>query len=743
MKLGTPHDPPPPERVVVTGVGVVSAFGAGAEATFRRLMTGERAFGPVQGFDPKDARCRLAAEVLDLDIASIAPKAERDAWSRTDALAFVAAREALAAARYAGGRLGVAHAGTTGAMLETEHDLFAPPAAAFEPGRALRFLTEPLCATTERLARVLGAGPLRSTVCAACASSGLALVQAMDWVRRGAVDLALAGGADALCSLTFFGFEALGALDPEPCRPFDKARRGLSLGEAGAFLVLERESRARAREAPILAILSGAATGAEAHHVTHPEPSGKRAAALIGAAIASAGLEPREIDYVNAHGTGTLPNDRMEAKALRAALGESSRAFVSSSKGQLGHTLGAAAALEAVITVLALGRGEVPPTAGLEHPEEEALRHVKGHGEPAPLRAALSCSFGFGGTGAVVLFERADAPARALAPASSRFVVTGLATLGAHGAHEGEAVARYAEPAAAVAPRPAPGDPLELLAPERSRRFDRPTALVTAVVERALADARQDDARTGLVVGTAFGSVERTVRFIQKAVLGGPRVASPAEFPHLVVSAASGNASIYLGLEGPVFATSDRETSAESALAAAVALLSSGQATALAAGAAEAFDALVRANHARLGPAPAKGERGEGAAFLVVESEAAALARGARVLCRVAGPLAFDASVPDAEIPGPRVAERAVVVAGALSAEHETLVARSAWGRCVRRSVLGASGYHEAASAFALCSAAALAASARYDEALAVGGRGAVLWVTHFSRFRAESGAGG
>src|SRR5688572_7989418 len=157
----------PFERVAVTGVGIVSALGAGAEVTFRRLMTGERGFSPIRAFDPKDARSRFAAQVEGLDVSSVAPRDERDVWSRTDALAFVAAREALAVARHAGGRLGIAHAGTTGAMLETEGDLFVPPAEPFQPSRALRFLTEPLCATTERLARVLGAGPLRSTSCAA------------------------------------------------------------------------------------------------------------------------------------------------------------------------------------------------------------------------------------------------------------------------------------------------------------------------------------------------------------------------------------------------------------------------------------------------------------------------------------------------------------------------------------------------------------------------------------------------
>ena len=730
----------PLERVAVTGVGIVSALGVGADVTFRRLMTGQRGFSPIRAFDPKDARSRFVAQVEGLDVSSVAPRDERDVWSRTDALAFVAAREALGVARHAGGRLGIAHAGTTGAMLETEGDLFAAPAEQFEPIRALRFLTEPLCATTERLARALGAGPLRSTACAACASSGLAIVQAREWVRRGLVDVALAGGADALCALTFFGFEALGALDPAPCRPFDRARRGLNLGEAGAFLVLERESRARAREAPILAFLSGVATGAEAHHVTHPEPSGERAAALVRSAISSARLEPHAIDYVNAHGTGTLPNDRMEATALRSALGQAAaQAYVSSSKAQLGHTLGAAAALEAVITVLALRRGEVPPTAGLEEPEEPALRHVMGVGVTAPLRAALSCSFGFGGTGSVLLFENAGAPSRQGETGSASVVVTGLAALGARGFQTGESIATYLEPEPAAGPGPYASDPLGMLEPGRSRRFDRSAALATAVVERALSDARLHDEGTGLVMGTAFGSVERSVHFVRKAELGGPRVASPAEFPHLVVSAASGNASIYLGLRGPVFAVSDRETSAESALAAATTLIGAGQATAFAAGGAEAFDGIVQLIHSRVARPARVSARGEGAAFLVVESEARALERGARIYARLEGPFALDARAPGAALPPPRGIERAAVVTAAFSAEHEALLERSGWARCPRHSVLPASGHHEAAGGFALCAAAALIGSGDFDEAMTLGGSGSVLWVTRFSRARARA----
>jgi 3-oxoacyl-[acyl-carrier-protein] synthase II len=471
--------------------------------------------------------------------------------------------------------------------------------------------------------------------------------------------------------------------------------------------------------------------------VTHPEPSGERAAKLVRSALSRAGLGPEDVDYVNAHGTGTVPNDRMEAKALSASLGDSaSRVAVSSSKGQLGHTLGAAGALEAALTVIALRRGEVPPTAGLESPEEPLLRHVPQRGISLPLRAALSCSFGFGGTGAVLLFENAQAELRGRESPVTRVVVTGLAAIGARGVQSGDKLMAYVEPGIPAGPGPYAEDPVALLDPARSRRFDRTAAFATATVERAVRDARLDVASTGLVMGTAFGSVERSVRFVQKAVLGGPRLASPAEFPHLVVSAASGNASIYLGLTGPVFAASDRETSAESALAAAVALLGAGQAPAFVAGGVEAFDPLVEVIYPRLARGRVSSARGEGAAFLVVEDESFARSRGARVLARLEGPFAVAPSEIDAVV-GPKAApERSFVVTAALASEHEAALDRSSWGSCARRSVLAASGHHEAAGGFALSAAAALVGSGHADEVLAVGGRPAVLWISRF--FRAD-----
>lgn len=731
----------PFERVAVTGIGLVSALGSGANETFARLIAGESGIGALTAFPRLDARARQVAQVNGLDLAALAG-AEVDEWSRSDGLAMLAAIEALgqSAARVERGeaRLGVAIGATTGGMFETENDLLASADRPFDPLCARRLLAYPLDTTTERIAARFGA-ERSATLCSACSSSALALTVAAEWVRSGELDLVLAGGTDALCRLTFYGFDSLGALDPEACRPFDRARQGLTLGEGAAFLLLERESAARARAAEIFGFLSGCATFAEAHHITHPEPSGACAAAAIDRSLASAGLAVSELDYVNAHGTGTAQNDAMEARALEAALGnERARVFVSSVKGQLGHTLGAAAAIEAAVTLLALQAGVVPPTGGLATPEDSALRHVLGRGVHAPLRAAASASFGFGGTGAVLVFEGADSTPRALASdvaevraAPLRVAVTGSAVLGPSGQRLG---VELSSPPAGQSPESG-WDPRAELDPERSRRFDRAAAFATRAAELALADAAASPRGCGLVLGNAFGSVERSVRFVLRVVERGVRRASPAEFPHLVASAASGNASIYLGLTGPVMGVVDAAASAEAALSVALSLLSAGQADRLIAGGADALDPIVQSLLGDHVTATGRVPRSEGAGFLVLEALEVARARGARILAWLEARDCiglrdgFASSVrPPANV------ERARVVTSAISPGHEQWLAGSAWGGCARRSVLSSAGFHEAVGGVALAEAVALLARGEADEALACGSGRDTLWLTHFRR---------
>lgn len=726
-----------PMRVVVTGIGIVSPLAIGANETMDRLLAGERAQRRVTLFDASAQRTALAAEVRGLSVEALAPAEQGAQWSRTDAMAVLAAREALAEAKLDPREhaIDLAVGGTTGGMFETE-DLLAEMVR--DPSRQepmARMLSHPLSATADRLRAAIGPFGRTRTLCSACSSGANALLLAASWIRAGRATMALAGGADGLCRLTYTGFNALAAVDPEPCKPFDRRRAGLNLGEGAAFLVLEREDVARARGARPIVELAGFAVGAEAHHITNPEPSGRTAARLVAQAIASAGLSARDIDYVNAHGTATPLNDAMEAAALRAALGDEVRRIaVSSSKGQLGHTLGAAGAIEAAITALAIARQAAPPTAGLEEPDPACeLSHVAGVARPMRIRAALSSSFGFGGTDTVlVLAEPGAAPAteRARRPV----VVTGAATVGPLGVLGAIASTAYV---AADAPAAAPGaiafDAAAHLDAERARRFDRAARLVTTAVARAFDDAGGLEAQpergtVGAIVGTAFGSIDASAAFMTRAYEKGARLASPAAFPNLVPSSPVGHASVYLGLRGPVLAVADLATTAEAAFATAVELLESGEADAMACGSVEEASRIVERVLGPLfaGPSAAERTRTEGASAIVLEREENAASRGAKRLARVVEVRSGRGELANGITP-PSRGRPLLVLAHDEPAASEALRGVG-WDRVVRHSVERATGEHEGIGGFALVAAVGAIASGRADEAL-VFGRSADRWI--------------
>ena len=726
------------ERIAVTGLGLVTALGLGREESFSRLWNGERGIGPITLFDAASLRSGLAAEVRGLDVSAIAPPGEASDWSRSDALALLAAREALSHARHVEGEpLGLALGGTTGGMYETERGVAQLAPGGIGPQDARRLLDFPLAVTLERIARAIGSVRASATVCSACSSGAVAIALGASWLLSGRVSRVVAGGVDGLCQLTVTGFNALGAVDPKPCRPFDAARGGLTLGEGAGCLILELESSARARGAPILAFLSGWAVASEAHHVTHPEPSGARAAAVLQGALGVAGLRPSDIDYVNAHGTGTAQNDAMEARALeRTFEADLGRVWVSSSKAQLGHTLGAAGAIEAAITVLALNRGALPPNVGIEQPDVPALRLVREPKQAVPLRAALSSSFGFGGACAVLAFEAPEAEPRTLdARAASPIVISGVASYGRRGLLSGGASAGYlAGPASAVAGSE-PGDPLALLDPERSRRFGRASAIAVATAEAALRGSGCSPAGTGFVVGSAFGDVERSVRFLQKVLGQGPKFASPAEFPQLIASTGSGNASLYLGLTGPCLSVNEFGTSGESAVSVAIALLELGLASAVVAGSAEAHDAVVDVVLGGARPT----ERSEGGGFVVLECLPAALARGHAPLAVVALHTALRGDPAHAFAALAPPAARACLVTGFLPSAVAGRLARSSWQSVAAHVIPDLLGYHEAIGAAALAIAVAELARGNADEALIVTAEVDTVYLTRLVRYGVPS----
>jgi 3-oxoacyl-[acyl-carrier-protein] synthase II len=728
-------------RIAVTGVGLVSALGTTARSTFDALVRGERGFSELSLFDTTGQRSSIAAEVRGFRVQDVAPRGQAERWSRTDALALAAGQDALRSAglgeRRGPARLGIAVGVTTAGMLEAEELLVRLPMAESARRSAASYLSYPISSTASRLSEVLGPAVHVATVCSACSSGANALVQGAAWLRLGSADVVLAGGADALCRLTLTGFNSLGATDSVACRPFDRARAGLTLGEGAGFLVLETEESAVRRGAPVIAWLSGWAVGAEAHHITQPDPSARMPARLLVDAVRSAGLEPADVDYVNAHGTGTVSNDSVETAGIHAAFGDHGRrVLVSSSKGQIGHTLGAAGAVEAAITALAVARQVVPPTGGLAEPDSAcALNHVMGSGRHAAVRAAVSSSFGFGGTGAVLLFEQAAAGARTVAKAPRSVVaITAVTSIGPRGVLAGE---RCAEAFAddGEAPARIPLRPLELLDPARSRRFDVAASLIAASAQTVLAAAQLEPGGVGLAAGSAFGNVERTVAFTRAAVEKGPRRVPPAEFPHLVPSAGSGNASIYVGLTGPVLTTSHLDATAEAAVFLSTDWLEAGLAPGMIAGGAEPYDPFVAEV---LGPA-CEGtpllRRSEGAAFLLLEPLAGAVARGARPLAVVHRRYELSTAALDAvALEPPEVPSRAFVASARDAAPCAQLLARAGWGSVPRLSVGASTGWHEGAGGVALAAAAARLAAGEADEALVLGWTHARIFGLHLRR---------
>src|SRR5262245_7075374 len=413
---GAERDLGPSRAVVVTGIGAVSPLGWSLEPLWDALRGGRSAVGPFDRFDHAGHRTHIAAQV-DLGSEPRRPRGKPRRISNADRFAVAAARAAVAGAgihvRDRPQAAGVFFGSTTGGMLESEGYLetllAAAPARRNRPPAASLLASQQNNGPGDAVARDLGVGGPVQTVSAACASGAVAIGEAIHAVRRGEVDLAIAGGSDALCRLTYAGFNSLRAVDERPCQPFRGDRAGLSLGEGAAALVLEPLEQALARGARPLALAAGEAATCDAHHMTSPHPKGLGAVDAIREALAGARLDPSEIDFVNAHGTGTPLNDAAEFEALVAVFGDRAPNLpVTSTKSLVGHLLGSAGALEAVATILCLLNGEVHPMPdhGTLDPEIR-LRLVLGHPlSLARARHALSTSLAFGGANAALVFSR-------------------------------------------------------------------------------------------------------------------------------------------------------------------------------------------------------------------------------------------------------------------------------------------------------------------------------------------------
>jgi len=401
--------PPTTRRIVVTGIGAVSAFGWSARELWQGLVENRVAIDEPKHFDTTGQRTAIAAEVPERGAGSERAEGEHR-HSLADQFAVRAAKEAAAQAGLSDRELdlGIFFGSSTAGMREAE-DYYADLVGAGTGRAPLRLLvSHPINGPGDAVARALGAtGPV-VTLSSACSSGTLAIGDALRALRAGEVDVVVAGGSDSLCRLTYAGFNSLRSVDEKPCSPFRGSRAGLSLGEGAAALVLEPLSRALARGAKPLAELVGAGASCDAHHMTAPHPDGEGAVIAIDRAIRDSSIAPEEVSFVSAHGTGTPLNDSAEWKALRSVFGERAASIpTTTAKGSLGHLLGTAGSIEAVATVQCLLARKVHPTPGVGEIDVELSVDLV-RDTPRDLSSdavALSTNFAFGGANAALLFR--------------------------------------------------------------------------------------------------------------------------------------------------------------------------------------------------------------------------------------------------------------------------------------------------------------------------------------------------
>ena len=399
------------QRVFVTGVGVISSIGLGKTAFFRALEVGTSGISPVSSFDAASLGRRRAGEVKDFEARDHLTHPEQHRMGRCSAMAVAAARMAMIDAclketDVLGPRTAVVLGTTMGEariLAELDREWIVGGQQAIVRARVPRYGSTLLAI---HVARAVGARAAVLTLPAACAAGNYAIGVAADFIRAGRADAVVTGAAELLQELQFTGFVRLAAMAPERCQPFDLNRQGLLLGEGAGVLILESEAHARRRGAPVQAEVGGYGISCDAYHITRPHPEATGSVVAMRDAITRSGIEPRDVDFVNAHGTGTKHNDVAESKVIHDVFGER-RLPISSMKSMLGHCMGAASALEAIGCIFTLERGIYPPTIGYETPDPECnLNVVANVAQRGKSEVVINNSLAFGGYNAVTVLAK-------------------------------------------------------------------------------------------------------------------------------------------------------------------------------------------------------------------------------------------------------------------------------------------------------------------------------------------------
>ncbi|OIP88840.1 MAG: 3-oxoacyl-ACP synthase [Syntrophobacterales bacterium CG23_combo_of_CG06-09_8_20_14_all_48_27] len=556
-------------------MGIISPVGQGIADTIEAVRNAAEGIKPLRLFPTLHAPPLPVGEIGSFPSMGPVP--------RTHALALIAAEEAMKNAD--GAPDAVVIGVTTGGMSVTEELLKRGE------GDAKRYECHSTASVAEYVARHVGCTGPALAVSTACSSGSVALGIAMAMLRCGKAKRVLAGGADAICRLTYYGFHSLQLVDPEGARPFDKNRRGMSVGEGAAMLLL---TVAETPPDNAVAELLGAGLSCDAYHPASPHPEGAGALRAMEEAIADAGMTPADVDYIHLHGTGTIDNDIAEAKAIRALFKSCPIPPLSSVKGSFGHSLAAAGAVGAVVSALSIVHGIIPANTGFHDPDPDLKLTPVDAPLAADVNVVLANAFGFGGNNAVLIVghpkRRRDAESPFYAVRPMPFSVIGSACLTAAGSLEQTMEhIRHAEGLRGIVP---PSDILRPLSEKSVRRLKRFPRMALSLAVSACKNSAAAGPPASVFLGTGWGGLSETHDFLTKLFASNEQFTSPTDFIGSVHNAAAGHVAIHFQATGPNVTATGGDCAFEQALFAASLLAHDGDNPLLVIGADEYHETL-------------------------------------------------------------------------------------------------------------------------------------------------------
>lgn len=650
------------KRCVITGLGVISAIGNDTKECWENILKSKSGIAHTKTVDTENCYADYAAEVSGFS-------EQNPAYDRATALCVKAAGEAMRDAALAdfGGdpRVGVIMGSCVGGGRSIEHYY----ASGKDKSDILKM---PISAIAVHVAESCHAGGVVTNVANACAAGTISIAYASDLIRAGKADVVIAGGADAFSSVPYSGFLALHALDENSCSPFNRSH-GITLGEGAGAVIVESYEHAVRRGARIYCEILGSGISSDAHHITAPRPDGEGQMTAIREAIAHSGLTEADVDYVNAHGTGTAKNDEAEFLSLHTVFDEKNdHLAVSSTKAMTGHCLGAAGAIEAVFAIKALTEDTVPPTLGYSEEDLVTLKEKAGKIDfcpniphKKPLRAVMNNSFAFGGNNASIIFSKgaADMP---VFPDKTGIVITGLGIVSPLGNGKARYVAacrdgvrsENAEDRSVIGTEDYDAQNLKMAF---YRKLDHLSQMQAVSGMDALHDAHYDvteenAGRIGMIVGTSEGALSPSCDFQEMITQKGNAGGSAFKFPNTVYNAAGGYLSICSGIKGyNVTVTNGAQSGLQSAAYAMQVMRNGWEDAMIATGTDETGDIISELYHG-LGLAadekvkPYEKKKtfslSDGSISVLMETAASAEKRGAAPYCRITGYGMARGSVP-------------------------------------------------------------------------------------------------